>query len=101
MTDHQSEHHHPSSKKPLLNEEQGKMLVISLLVLILIIAIYGVFFKKDSLWLETLKAGGPGNFALTEQIYSSDAYKSQQEKAINQALTMFTTNAGQQNAATQ
>jgi hypothetical protein len=36
--------------------EQMKMLVMVLLVLNVLLGIYIAFFKRDALWLETLKA---------------------------------------------
>ena len=62
------------------------ILILSLNALFLL---YVAFFKKDAIWLETLKAGGAENFALVEQLYTQPAYISQQTDAIKQGLQTF------------
>jgi hypothetical protein len=59
-------------------------LSVSLLVLI-----YIAFIKKDAVWLETLKTGGSDNFGKVVELYKSDAYKNQQNIAIEQAMKTF------------
>ena len=66
--------------------EQMQMLVISLLVLNLLFAIYISFFKRDALWLETLKAGGSANMTMAEQLYKSPVYIQQQKTTLDQIL---------------
>lgn len=53
-------------------------------VLILVWVAYLAFFKKDAISLETMKVGWAENFALVQQLYSSDAYKAQQTTMIKQ-----------------
>ncbi len=67
----------------------GKKLPLILLVVLslnLLLLLYVSFFKKDALWLETLKVGGATNMQLVEKLYSSDGYKQQQQAAIQQVL---------------
>jgi len=39
--------------------------------------------------LEKLKVGGSENMTLVQKLYKSDAYKTQQQTAIQQALSSF------------
>ena len=66
--------------------EQMQMLVISLLVLNLLFAIYISFFKRDALWLETLKAGGTANMNMAQQLYTSPTYIQQQKTTLDEIL---------------
>ena len=63
-----------------------KMLFIALLVLNLLFGIYIGFFKRDALWLETLKVGGSENMKLAVQLYRADSYKQQQRSTLEQIL---------------
>lgn len=67
-------------------EENMKMLVIVLLVLNLLLSIYIGFFKRDALWLETLKAWGSANMNMAQQLYTSPAYIQQQKTTLDQIL---------------
>lgn len=67
-------------------EENMKMLVIVLLVLNLLLSIYIGFFKRDALWLETMKAWGTANMNMAEQLYKSPAYIQQQKSTLDQIL---------------
>ncbi len=69
-----------------LNSDTTKIVVLILLVLNLLLAWYVSFFKKDALWLETLKAGGKENFALIEKLYNNDSFKEQQTKSLEEAI---------------
>jgi hypothetical protein len=63
----------------------GKKLPLILLVVLalnLLLLLYVSFFKRDALWLETLKVGGSSNMQLVQKLYSSDGYKQQQQAAI-------------------
>lgn len=63
-----------------------KTIAVVLLVINLILSVYVAFFKRDALWLETLKAGGSENFAMVEKLYTSDTYKNQQAQTLAQVL---------------
>ena len=67
-------------------QDQMKMFVIALLALNLLLGIYIAFFKKDALWLETLKAGGADNMAMAKQLYASPVYIKQQKDTLDQIL---------------
>ena len=67
-------------------QEQMKMLIIGLLALNLLFGIYIAFFKKDALWLETMKAGGTENMSMAQQLYSSPVYIKQQKDTLDQIL---------------
>lgn len=43
--------------KNILNTSSLKTIGVALLVINLILAVYIAFFKRDALWVETLKAG--------------------------------------------
>ena len=64
-----------------------KMIVKVLLVLNLLLLIYIAFIKKDAVRLETQKVWWSANMTLVQQLYNSEAYKSQQTQAIQQVLT--------------
>ena len=66
--------------------EQMKMLVMILLVLNVLLGIYIAFFKRDAIWLETLKAWGAANMNMAEQLYTSPAYIQQQKTTLDQIL---------------
>ncbi len=69
-----------------------KMFFMALLVLNLLFSIYIGFFKRDALWLETLKVGWSENMKLAVQLYNADAYKQQQKSTLDQILgSMWTT----------
>lgn len=70
-------------------------IVVVLLVLNLLLLIYIWFGKKDSYRLEKLKVGGGENMTLVQKLYKSDAYKAQQQTAIQQALSSFEGQAAQ------
>ena len=84
-------------------------IVVILLVLNLLLLFYIWFIKKDSYRLEKLKVGWNENMSLVQKLYTSDAYKAQQQTAIQQALSSFdaqaakepTTNTTATNADTQ
>lgn len=63
-----------------------KTIAIALLVINLVLAVYVAFFKRDALWIETLKAWWSENFALVEKLYTSDTYKNQQAQTLAQVL---------------
>ena len=62
------------------------MVLVVLLVLNVLLTLYVGFFKRDALWLETLKAGGTENMNLANQLYNSDVYKQQQKATLDQIL---------------
>lgn len=64
-------------------------IAVVLLVLNLLLLLYIWFIKKDSYRLEKLKVGWNENMTLVQKLYKSDAYKAQQETAIQQALSSF------------
>ncbi|MFA6255960.1 MAG: hypothetical protein WC606_02140 [Candidatus Absconditabacterales bacterium] len=66
--------------------ENMNMLVIVLLALNVLLGIYISFFKRDALWLETLKAGGAENMNMAQQLYNSPAYIQQQKATLDQIL---------------
>ncbi len=59
---------------------------IVLLVLNVLFGIYIAFFKRDALWLETLKVWWADNMKLAVQLYESDVYKEQQSSTLQQIL---------------
>ena len=61
-------------------------ILIVLLVVNVLLLLYVGFFKKDAMWLETMKVWGDENMALVQQLYNSDMYKTQQTQAIQQVL---------------
>jgi protein-disulfide isomerase len=67
-------------------QSQLKLLVIVLLALNVLLGIYIAFFKRDALWLETLKVGGAANMKLSAQLYNADVYKQQQKSTLEQIL---------------
>ncbi|MCX6825184.1 MAG: hypothetical protein NTY80_03075 [candidate division SR1 bacterium] len=77
------------------NNNQMKMLIVILLVINALLGIYIGFFKKDALWLETLKAGGAQNMSMARQLYASPAYQQQQKATLDQILGSMN-QAGQQ-----
>lgn len=66
--------------------ENMKMVIIGLLVLNILFGVYIGFFKRDALWLETLKVGGADNMKLAVQLYQDDSYKQQQKTTLEQIL---------------
>ncbi len=66
-----------------------ELIVAIVLFLNVVFLSYVAFFKKDAMWLETLKAGGTENFSLVQELYTSDSYKAQQSDAIQQGLESF------------
>lgn len=79
------------------NNYNMKIFVIALLALNLLFSIYVAFFKRDAIWLETLKAGGAENMQLAKQLYTSPAYIQQQKSTLDQILGSMN-QAGQQPA---
>lgn len=71
-------------------------IAVVLLVLNLLLLLYIWFIKKDSYRLEKLKVGWSENMTLVQQLYKSDAYKAQQQTAIQQALSSFEWQEGQE-----
>ena len=67
-------------------QESMKLIVIVLLVLNLLLGVYIGFFKRDALWLETLKAGGAENMEMAAKLYNSPAYIQQQKSTLDQIL---------------
>ncbi|EKD25025.1 MAG: hypothetical protein ACD_80C00131G0028 [uncultured bacterium (gcode 4)] len=65
---------------------QAKMFIIVLLTLNVLLGIYIAFFKRDALWLETMKAGGSTNMNMARQLYNSPAYIQQQKSTLDQIL---------------
>lgn len=66
--------------------ENMKIVIIGLLVLNILFGVYIGFFKRDALWLETLKVGGADNMKLAVQLYQDDSYKQQQKTTLEQIL---------------
>lgn len=76
-----------------------KIVFIALLVLNLLFGVYISFFKRDALWLETLKVWGAENMKLAVQLYQADSYKQQQKTTLEQILgSMNKTGAAAQQA---
>jgi uncharacterized protein YpmS len=73
-----------------------KPYLVLLLVLNLLLLVYIAFFKRDSLWLETLKVGGSDNMKLVQQLYQSASYQEQQKSAIQQILDQMNGDTAQQ-----
>ena len=67
-------------------QQNMKMFFMALLVLNLLFSVYIGFFKRDALWLETLKVGWSDNMKLAVQLYNADAYKQQQKSTLDQIL---------------
>lgn len=68
------------------NNHTMKLFVIALLALSLLLSIYIAFFKRDAIWLETLKAGGRENMQMAKQLYTSPVYIQQQRSTLDQIL---------------
>lgn len=99
------QHTHTDNKNDFsCSNEMRKVVVLCLLLLNLILVVYVAFFKKDAIWLETLKSGGKENFQLVQQLYQNDTYKKQQAQTLNQILASMNTpqaqNTGAQNPTT-
>jgi len=79
-------------------KKYGKMDIafMALLLLNVVFGIYIAFFKRDALWLETLKVWGNENMNLAVQLYESDTYKQQQSSTLQQILASM----GQTDTAT-
>ena len=92
MTTHESHESHAAhaTHTPHVTHEKKPsnlmMVIASLLVLNLLLVLYIGFFKRDALWLETLKVGGEENMQLATQLYNSDTYKQQQKTTLDQIL---------------
>lgn len=67
-------------------EKKIHMIIIGLLTLNVLLGVYIGFFKRDALWLETLKAGWTENMTMAEQLYTSPAYIQQQKSTLDQIL---------------
>lgn len=67
-------------------KDSSKILIVVLLILNILLTAYIGFFKRDAVWLETLKSGGSDNFKLVQELYTSDSYKDQQTQTLNQIL---------------
>lgn len=92
--------HESHAKSVVKTNESMKMIVLSLLVINLILSVYVAFFKKDALWLESMKAGGSKNFGLVQQLYQNDTYKTQQAQTLNQIMNSMQANPSQAGADT-
>jgi hypothetical protein len=57
-----------------------------LLVINILLGVYIAFFKRDALWLETLKAWGAENMKMAQQLYTSPVYIKQQKDTLDQIL---------------
>ena len=66
--------------------ESTKIIILVLLVLNLLVGVYIAFFKRDALWLETMKAGGAANMHMAQQLYTSPVYIQQQKTTLDQIL---------------
>jgi len=66
--------------------ENMKVFIIVLLILNVLLWVYIAFFKRDALWLETLKAGWTENMKMAQQLYNSPAYIQQQKSTLDQIL---------------
>lgn len=75
--------HHTTKHKI---SDSSKILVVVLLIVNILLTVYVGFFKRDAVWLETLKSGGSDNFKLVQELYTSDSYKDQQTQTLNQIL---------------
>lgn len=67
-------------------EDTTILLIIGLLAINLLLSVYIGFFKKDALWLETLKAGWAENMTMAQQLYTSPLYIQQQKSTLNEIL---------------
>ena len=67
-------------------QESMKMIIIALLALNLLLGVYVSFFKRDALWLETLKAWWAANMTMAKQLYMSPVYIQQQKSTLEQIL---------------
>jgi len=85
-----------------LSGDNLKVVIIVLVALNLLLAAYVAFFKRDAMWIETLKAGWSENFALVKKLYSSENFKSQQAETLAQVLgSMDSTDIASENTGTQ
>ncbi len=75
--------------KKAINLGDSKIILIVVLAINLLLSLYVAFFKKDAIWLETLKTGGKGNFQLVQDLYNNENYKNQQTQTINQVLSQM------------
>lgn len=66
--------------------ESTKIIILVLLILNLLVGVYIAFFKRDALWLETMKAGGTSNMDMAQQLYTSPVYIQQQKTTLDQIL---------------
>lgn len=62
------------------------MIIAFFLGINVILMCYVAFFKKDALWLETLKVWWRENMQLVTKLYQSEGYQQQQKSAIEQVL---------------
>ena len=67
-------------------EKNINIAIIGLVVLNVLLGVYIGFFKRDALWLETIKAGGTANMDMAQQLYTSPAYIQQQKSTLDQIL---------------
>lgn len=78
--------------------EASHILIILLLVSNLLFNVYSLNHDKgqklDAVSLEVMKVGGAENFALVQQLYSTQQYKDQQKQAIEAVLQQFGTTDG-------
>ncbi|MCF7835198.1 DsbA family protein [Candidatus Gracilibacteria bacterium] len=61
-------------------------LIVALLAVNVLLTIFVIVRKDPAVQLEELKAGGAENFAMVQELYSSDSYKLQQKATISQFL---------------
>ena len=66
--------------------DQMKLIVIAILAINILLAVYIAFFKRDALWLETMKAGWTANMNMAKQLYKSPVYIQQQKATLDQIL---------------
>lgn len=81
-----NEHHEKKPMKCLIPQNIKDVLTFPVLVLVLLLLLYVSFFKKDSIWLETMKVWGAENFVKLQQLYNSDGNKKQATEWLDAAL---------------
>ena len=70
-------------------QDQMRLLIIVLVSLNVLLWAYVAFFKRDALWLETLKVGWAENMKIAEQLYQLPDFKLQNKQQFEKGLQMF------------
>lgn len=77
-----------------MTKEKGldtTMIMIVLLSINVLLLLYVSFFKKDAMWLETMKVWWAANMNSVIQLYNSQEYKDSQTQTIQQVMASIQT----------